>query len=606
MLAQQAGWPPSALARACTTPDGGWPLLEFEAEAESCPHCARRLQIQKTRQRAVLTLAGGAFVAKEVLKQCGDCGAVFASAALAHLLPPRARYGYDVIVYIGLARYLRGKQRGEIRDELREHFALTLSEASISNLCDRFLGHLEALHLVRAPALRAALAAGYPLHFDATCEAGKGGLMVCLDGWRGWVLLAGRIPTEHEHHLRPLIERTVALFGDPLAAVHDLAGAGANALETLRARGVPELVCHYHFLRAVGEKLFDTPYEILRKLLSEHSIRGDLRALLRELKRYTRSDGYAGRFGAGALRPELPALVLWVLEGRGQKDLSYPFALPHLGLVERCQQALAKAESWVPSPRSVPERRALKALGSVVNRLQREPRCAIAVRRVERNQLAFEELRTALRLSNAELPSAEDHLRQLPLPALEARRMQQIEEAVEKYRGALEAREREEPATPANPSPSATILKYLRRYGARLFGHPTRRDEDGWITAIVERTNNVAEHFFARQKQQLRRRLGRAHLGRDLDDQPAQAALAANLRHADYVQILCGSLDHLPEAFAELDASALHQGHPLDRTSRNSALQAKIRALLKQEMGDSAEACEGATGAVPATPPTVS
>ena len=56
--------------------------------------------------------------------------------------------------------------------------------------------------------------------------------------------------------------------------------------------------------------------------------------------------------------------------------------------------------------------------------------------------------------------------------------------------------------------------------------------------AIVERTNNVIEHFFGDEKQRLRRRLGRANLGRDLEDQPAQTALAANLRHPDYVRVL--------------------------------------------------------------------
>lgn len=335
--------------------------------------------------------------------------------------------------------------------------------------------------------------------------------------------------------------------------MRDCAGAGANALETLRARGVPDLICHYHFLRAVGEKLFDTPYATLRKVLRQHTIRGDLLDMLRELKRYAAgNDAYVGRFGDGRVRPALPALVLWVLEGRGQKDQTYPFGLAHLGLVERCGQALTKAACWVPSPRNTTERRALSALATVVNRLQRERRCAIAVARLQRNRLSFDELRTVLRLSNTELPSADTPHRQRPIPALEAERMKQIERAVSEHRDALEGRARGESATPANPSPSATILKYLKRYGAGLFGHPTRRDEDGLITAIVERTNNVAEHFFARHKQQLRRRVGRAHLGRDLDDQPAEAALAANLRHPDYVRILCGSVDHLPESFAEL------------------------------------------------------
>jgi len=149
-------------------------------------------------------------------------------------------------------------------------------------------------------------------------------------------------------------------------------------------------------------------------------------------------------------------------------------------------------------------------------------------------------------------------------------------------------------------------VEYLHRYGARLFGHPTCGDDDGRITAIVERTNNVAEHFLARQKQQLRRRLGHAHLGRDLDDQPAQAALAANLRQADYVRILCGSLDHLPEAFAEMEAGVSELGHGLDRSSRNSALQAQVRALLKQEQIGSTEPRERVSGPVPAAPPTAS
>lgn len=319
-LAQRAGWSPSALARACATPDGAWPEVEFVAEADHCPQCHGPLQVQKTRRRQVLTLSGGAFVAKEVLKHCAVCTAAFTSAALAHRVPARARCGYDLIVYVGLARYLRGKQRGEIRAELDEHFALSVSTGTVSNLCDRFLAHLEALHRARAPALRAAMAPGYPLHFDATCEAGKGGLMVCLDGWRGWVLVAGRIPTEHEQHLRPLIEQTVTLFGTPLACVRDLAHAGANAIEPLRARGVPDLVCHYHFLRAVGDKLFDTPHTMLRKLLREHHIRRDLRTLLRELRRYSRTTGHDGRFGAGTVREALPALVLWLLEGSGAKD----------------------------------------------------------------------------------------------------------------------------------------------------------------------------------------------------------------------------------------------------------------------------------------------
>jgi len=100
------------------------------------------------------------------------------------------------------------------------------------------------------------------------------------------------------------------------------------------------------------------------------------------------------------------------------------------------------------------------------------------------------------------------------------------------------------------------------------------------VIAVVERTNNVDEHFFGDEKQNLRRRVGRAHLGRDLEDQPAQAALAANLQHPDYVRILCGSLDHLHNAFAELDRQMLEQATPLVRSNRDTALQNRVHTLI--------------------------
>ena len=248
---------------------GARPEVEFVAEGERCGVCAGALAVLKSRRREVVTLEAGAFVAKEVLKHCpGEAShPVLSSSALSQLVKSAQRYGYDIVVHVGLARYLRGKQRTEIQTELLEHGGLELSETSISNLCDRFLCYFEALHLARAPALRSAMHEGYPLHIDATCEHGKGGLFVCMNGWRGWVLMAARIPSEHSDHLRPTVHETIELFGDPIATVRDLGEAGASALEELRTRGIPDLVCHFHFLGALGKKLFDNAYAVLRRLL---------------------------------------------------------------------------------------------------------------------------------------------------------------------------------------------------------------------------------------------------------------------------------------------------------------------------------------------------
>jgi hypothetical protein len=70
---------------------------------------------------------------------------------------------------------------------------------------------------------------------------------------------------------------------------------------------------------------------------------------------------------------------------------------------------------------------------------------------------------------------------------------------------------------------------------------------------IVARTNNLLESLFHRMKHGERRRSGRKVLTDDFEHLPADAALAYNLTKPDYVEILCGSLEKLPEAFANLD-----------------------------------------------------
>lgn len=533
----------------------------------------------KSRTRTVVTLAQGQFDAREILDRCDDggrCSAV-GSEELRRLVPARQRYGYDLIVHVGLARYLGGRQRDEIRAELRDEHGIELSAGTVSNLCDRFLVGLERLHLHRASALRAAMQGGYPLHLDATCEHGRGGLFVALDGWRGWVLCAGRIPTEHQDHIQPLVEQAVALFGDPLAVVRDMGEAISAAVEPLRQRGVPDLVCHYHFLAAVGKKLIEQPYTLLRDALRRTGVRSDLFALLRELRRHRQGDGGQATFGPGLVREELLALVLWLLEGDGRKDAPFPFSLPHLHFVRRCERVGEQADLWVPSARTAPERRALHHLRSLLARLPKERAVAVATERLDEGWRAFCELRDVLRLTNAELPRGDLRCEQPLVPSLELLRLAEMERDLLRYKQELDRRV----AASGKCSVHAVVLRYLQRHGARLFGHPARRDEDGHVVAVVARTNNALEHLFGGHKQDLRRRLGRAHLARDLQQQPAQAALVTNLRHPDYVRVLCGSIDNLPAALAELDGIAVAGATPLVRDHRDHRLHRRIKQLTE-------------------------
>ncbi len=98
------------------------------------------------------------------------------------------------------------------------------------------------------------------------------------------------------------------------------------------------------------------------------------------------------------------------------------------------------------------------------------------------------------------------------------------------------------------------ILTHLDTHGHSLWGHAIRLpDRVGGGIRMVPRTNYLAENSFGALKHDERRRSGHKNLGHDLELMPAEAALVRNLERTDYVAIVCGSLDRLAEAFAELD-----------------------------------------------------
>lgn len=292
------------------------------------------------------------------------------SDALRWLVPSGQRYGYEVIVDVGLRRYLKTQQRAEIRCALREQHGIELSTGTVSTLCDRFLRLFEALHCRQAPALRRRQQGGYPMHLDVTCDKGRGGVCVCLDGWRGWVLWAQRIDSEAGEHMASVVAKTLELFGPPLAMMRDMGRGPANAVRTLNEQGTPDLICHYHFLAAVGKQLLGQPHRHLMGQLRSKGLRSKLRTLLNGLKAYDHSQN--GCFGHGHIRQSFPTLIGWVLEGHKSTLAPLPFALPHLELVRRTRLALEKADAWVPRPRTKPEYGALRHLSYFMPALERD------------------------------------------------------------------------------------------------------------------------------------------------------------------------------------------------------------------------------------------
>ncbi len=538
------------------------------------------MHVQKTVQRQGVTLEHGSFLARETVHTCAagcrhknGTRVIRRATTLGACLPPKGTVGYDVLVFVGRARFVEHRQREEIRAALAAR-GVVLSTGEVSVLGRRFLGYLEALHAARAEALRAVLDAdgGWPLHIDATGENGRGTMLVAYAGWRGWALGAWKIPTERTDAILPRLRSVVARFGPPCAIMRDLGRAMTEAAATLvkeLGRPIPILSCHLHFACDVGKDLLGEPHDRLRALFRHFDVRKHLRALARDLGRKLGTGIEAAREGlqgwqdSAGERHVVPggdaglavvrALVQWVLDFAADgTDKRFPFDRPYHDLYRRCRIACRAADAYLRTP---PEDgavcKALKRLRHAVRPVESEVPFQQTACRLEARAQVFDELRTALRpgVKPARRPKGQ------PSPVLGTQDLEQlrdIEAAVAVLTVSL--RERRPERGPAKDMRQAIdlVLRHLDRHGPTLFGHAIRLPH-GQVR-LVERTNNELEGFHHAIKHGERRRSGRKVLTHDFESLPAAAALAANLNRPDYVEVLCGSLDNLPAAFAQMDA----------------------------------------------------
>ena len=547
----------------------GVPLIVREP-AQACAVCGGRMKVQKTVRRIGRTLAHGSFRVQETIyvcaSRCQKQGHLLTThSCLAQLLLPHSTVGYDVLVHVGCARFVHYRQREEIRTDLEKRYGIVLSTGEISALGRRFLFYLEALHRKQAPALRRALQAdgGWPLHIDATGEDGRGTMVTAWAGWRGWVLSAWKAPTERAEFILPGIQRVAADFRAPCAILRDLgramAEAAAQYVQSLK-KPIPVLACHQHFLSDIGGDLLKNGHNQLRDLFREIRLLPRLRAFVRQQGRRLGEsiglgrealDRWLARTGRARPLPEgvggiatVRSLAQWALDyhtdGSGQ---GFPFDLPWLGLFGRCLHLSAALQTFLRTPPADAQvRRSLETLQRMLHPLEGDQPAFLLVQdALSKRADLFHRLRDALRLEEKN-------------PTVQ--KLKDVRSAIKCLAASLR-KERPERG-PAKDTRQAIdlILAHLDRHGSYLWGHAIRipRRAGGGVR-LVARTNNGLESLFHTLKHGERRRSGRKILTQDFEVLPPAAALATNLRHPDYVRLVCGSLDHLAEAFAELDAT---------------------------------------------------
>jgi len=512
------------------------PTIDFYPSGQDPPGDWRVL---KRVKKNVVTLAIGPFHARETVLYDSE-GSIYRSRQLRSLSPYRCTFGYDVLVFVGRALFVDGYTEQQIIAELgRRNIRMSASEVGF--LGKKFIVYLALAHRQSQMRIKESMAlrGGYILHLDGTCEADSPHLFTGIDGIAQIVLDNIKLPSEKAELLIPFFRRIKHQYGNPVALVHDM-GSGILSAVAVVFKGVPDFICHFHFLRDIGKDLLEKEYALIRNRLKKHKIRSVLRQRIKALEKIicpTEAtvrrlaergiDSLAKTPAFGAY-----ALIHWCFDTSSLQGYGFPFDRPHLTFYRRLKVLQKLIDKKAIRCRE------LSRLWRPLTRIIEDQQLKKAEAGIEKKVVSFEKLREALSIA---LPQGKDGLNDDGQDA----DMKTIEEKVKSFRGQIMP----------DTAEHRKMIKQIDKYWDKLFADPiTVKTRAGEVTVQPQRTNNLLERFFRDFKRAHRKRTGTISLSKTLRSILADTPLVKNLDNPEYLEIVLDGNRTLEERFEKIDS----------------------------------------------------
>lgn len=559
------------------------PVLSFRFKDTTCPLCGGLLKVLKTREKWVFTLHIGKFLAHETLLSCSSCKKVYGSDELNRLVADGCTFGYDVMVYTGIALFLRYRNVEELVDELALRNVF-ISPSEVTYLGKKFVAYLAISHRKCAHKIKAAMHTngGYVLHLDSTCGDKDPLLMTGLDSITEIVLGNVKLPSENAEKIIPFLKQLVSIFGPPLAVVHDM---GRGILKAVAAvlPGIPDFICHFHFLRDIGKDLLEKEYAIIRKNLKKHGISSKLRHQARCLKKdldqyphlvddlYNQAQNPTAHINFPTIFPVVVfySLIQWSLNGKEQADgYGFPFDLPHVEFAQRLLSLYSNIEQLANSNGNKIKKEPLSQLLNDLKPLVKDSALSDALEQIHSKIKVFDKLREAMRIA----PKASGL--GLNCDGMDTSLLT-IEKKVKDFRAWLINH-----YSFSKNKDYRKLIAQLDKYWEKLFADPiTIHTSSQIITIQPQRTNNIMERFFRDLKRGYRRKTGNHSMNRTLQAMLSDTPLVKNLQNSTYLDILLDGKPNLETLFSDIDKKRVHN-ELANQLNSPDRVPAKIKKLI--------------------------
>ena len=478
-----------------------------------------------------------------------------------------------------MALFVECKNEKQIQAELKS-CNIPISIRQVGYLAKKFIVYLALAHKEGRGKIKdlLSLRGGYILHLDGTCEGDSPHLMSALDEIAQIVLDNIKIPSEKADKIIPFLRRIKQSYGIPVALVHDM-GAGILSAVKEVFPGVADYICHYHFLRDIGNDLFGIEYARIRSELKKYSIRPSLRKIVRALEEGIEThpelanslDCYLKDEAKTAdVLPSVLAYILsnWILDANSELNgYGFPFDRSHLIFYKRLKTARSIVENL--SAKKKKDRYIIK-LNRAIGRAINDSNLKTIVSRMEEKAQIFDQLRDAMRIAVSDgKKGLNDDGENVDIKT--------IQKAVTNFRNSDKIK-----AAVEKNVDYKKMVKQIDKYWEKLFADPIMVTTANGEKILVQpqRTNNILERFFRDIKRMYRSKAGTLSLNKVIKAMLADTPLVKNLSNPEYVKIILNGHNTLEDRFAEIDEKLVRQ--EMKKSEGHQGIFQRMKKILRK------------------------
>jgi hypothetical protein len=250
--------------------------------------------------------------------------------SVAYKICPSGRtFDTKAMVAVGFLRWFFNYQREEIQ-LLFGTRGTYISTGEISNLSEEFLLRFYVLHKRHVLQMKNVFNEnGMVLHLDGTAEVGDEITFTAKEGITGITIDSWIMPSERQEYIKPFLVDIKDIFGLPVVVVRDMWNETSESVSEVFP-GVPQQICHYHFVRNLGSVIFKYRYERLRQAVLNTKVLAGFLAM----QKAKSTVGQCGDAIVIAQRCWIMLAIEYILYPRERKS-GYPFVLPYSEVLHR-------------------------------------------------------------------------------------------------------------------------------------------------------------------------------------------------------------------------------------------------------------------------------